>query len=203
MTHTMSVVVALDDHLLASSLVTALSRSLLVRGPLMSLDALEDELALHPPGVAMVDTTLGGISIMAVLSHWVTRFPATRFVICTQPLELPVAEAARLAGAAAVLDHRIQTEALVKGLRGLCEGKEWSVVADATPATPRHRSAVPLTVQEARVLRQLQEDRKGQLAIANTLGLSLKTVEHHVGAIRRKFGIPKGMRVEWHGYGGK
>ena len=201
MTHTVSIVVALDDHLLASSLVTALSRSLLVRGPFMSLAALEDELALHPPRVAMVDTTLGGISIMTVLSNWVTRFPATRFVICTQPLELPVAEAARLAGAAGVLDHRIQTEALVKGLRGLCEGKEWSVVVDATPATPRHRPAVPLTVQEARVLRQLQEDRKGQLAIANTLGLSLKTVERHVGAIRRKFGIPKGMRVEWQAYG--
>lgn len=201
MSSSLSVVVALDDQLLASALVHALGRSLQVRGPVPTREALELELAIRPPRVAVVDVALVGVSMLDGLAHWIARFPETRFVVCTHPLEPPLAMAARLAGAVAVLDHRLQADALADGLRALCDGGTWPTLTLEAAPSSLHRPGSSLTAQERRVLALLKE-QKGYAAIASVLELSVKTVERHVGALRRKFGIPKAQRVKWEHYDG-
>jgi DNA-binding NarL/FixJ family response regulator len=197
----LSVVVALDDPLLASALVHSLGRYLVVRGPFPTIDALELELAIRGPRVAVVDATIGGVSVFDGMAHWIARYPETRFVVCTHPLEPPVAVAARLAGAVAVLDHRMEADVLADGLRAICDGGTWPTLTLEAAPPPLHRPASSLTAQERRVLALLKE-QKGYVAIASVLGLSVKTVERHVGALRRKFGVPKAQRVKWEHYDG-
>lgn len=138
--------------------------------------------------------------MLSRLTHWVTRFPRTQFIVCVQPLESPIVVAANLAGAVAVLDHRVPVEYLRDQLLTLSNGTRAFLGQDRLVDSPI-RPGSPLSSQERRVLLLLQEG-SGYASIANTLSIAIKTVERHVGSIRKKFGIPKTKRVSWVCYDG-
>lgn len=193
-----AVVIALEDSLLATSLAAALSASFRVIGPVDSLMVLEAELSRCRVCAAVVDVTLAGHSVLAVLERLAVRFPATRFVVCTHPLAPPVAEAARLVGAVAVLDHGRSLTGITSGLRRLCAGEPWaSAAGDGLPLASRRLAPnAVLSHREEQTLRLLQSGRSYR-EIAHALRVEVKTIERFVGALRQKYGLPKAQRVDW------
>lgn len=188
----LSVVVALDDRLLASALAEALRRSFRVSGPHHDTDATEQALAERPVAVAIVDVALAGVSIVDRLPQWRARWPATHFVVCGHPLPDALVVASELAGVVGVVNHEVSSDELAAALRALCDGGEWALAA-------RHdrllRPVEPLSAAESRVLRGLRQGMS-QTALARHLGRSAKTIEQQVASLRRKFAIPRGERVD-------
>jgi DNA-binding NarL/FixJ family response regulator len=187
------VVVALDDRLLASALAAALQTSFRVSGPHHDTEAAEQALAERPVAVAIVDVALAGVSIVDRLPQWRTRWPATRFVVCEHPLPEALVVASELAGVVGVISHDVSADELATALRTLCEGGEWSLAARPDRLL---YPVEPLSAAESRVLRGLRQGMS-QAALARHLGRSGKTIEQQVSALRRKFAIPRGERVDW------
>lgn len=188
-----SVVVALDDRLLASALASALGRTFPVSGPHFDANEAERALADRPGAVAIIDLTLGNVSLVDRLTQWRTRWPTTRFVVCGHPIPNSLAALSAMAGVVAVIDHDVTTDELAAALRRVCSGEAW-------PGAPRHdrrlRPIEPLSAAEVRVLRGLRQGMS-HVEVASHLGKSVKTIEQQVSSLRRKFAIPRGERVDW------
>lgn len=193
MSSSLSVVVALDDRLLASALAAALRHSFRVSGPHHDTDATERAFGERAVAVAIVDVALAGVNIVDRLPQWRTRWPATRFVVCSHPLPDALVVASELAGVVGVIGHEVSADELATALRTLCDGGEWALAA-------RHDHLLypvePLSAAESRVLRGLRQGMS-QAALARHLGRSAKTIEQQVGSLRRKFALPRGERVDW------
>lgn len=192
-----TLLIALDDRLLATSLGEALSASWRTFPPPASPERLEEALRSFRPSVAVVDLELGGESLLGRLPQLVARHPAIRFVVCTAHVDPVFREAALIAGARAVVHHNVDLRRLSEGLAALVEARQWP----ADPGSPRNapnrlRPSSPLTPRERQVL-VLRQEGRSHLEISRRLGIKPKTVEDCCRSLRRKFGLPSRMRVDW------
>ncbi|MBF4461251.1 MULTISPECIES: LuxR C-terminal-related transcriptional regulator [unclassified Rathayibacter] len=118
----------------------------------------------------------------------------SRVVLLVRELTDPVAEAARHAGASAVLSARGPVEAIVVAVDSCLLGARprpsplgAAGALPTGPATPR------LTVRELAVLEMLLSAEEPSAAeVASRLGISVNTVKVHVANVRRRLGRLEG-----------
>lgn len=194
MTRRPSVLIADDHPVVAEGLAVSLERWFRVAGIVDTLEGLADALRLDPPAVVVLDLSFGEVSSLRILPKLVRKHPATRFVILTGHGEPVLVDAALRAGASAF----VVKQSAPAELRVAIE----EALANRTYVTPKIRQhGPPLGTEPGRDPRQVAlSDRQLRILgclrtghtyreIADTLGISTKTVEYHVNALRRKIGV--------------
>ena len=153
----------------------------------------EDALALvheHGPDVVLLDLELPGLSGVEAIPLLLTASAATRILVFTAyDTDERVLTAIR-AGAKGYLLKGASVAEIARAVRTVASGGsalEPQVAAKLVAAIGAPRGAGPLTTREREVLRLIAEGRPGK-QIAQTLGISERTVKFHTAALIRKLG---------------
>ena len=161
----------------------------------------EEALQLAPelrPDILLLDIDLPGISGLRLLRELAPRLPDTKIVMLTiSTTQRDVLEAVRL-GAAGYLTKDLDPAALLRAIRGAADGdlamprrlaartmRDLVSAGRTRAAAPAGNGLEQLSPREEEILRLLAEgltDRE----IGETLMISSRTVETHVGNILRK-----------------
>ncbi len=190
-----------DDHPMMRAGLAAFIRSL--RGYALVFEANSAEAALHhmrqaPVHLLISDILLpamSGVDLARTIHH---EFPTTR-VLMLSGFDTPAAiKSARDAGAHGLVSKMSVTKDLADAITAVANGKEfWSASAKAQPEPDysygsdsssmlRPRSAT-LSVREKEVFRYIGKGLSSK-NIAQTLGLSIRTIDVHRANIKRKLG---------------
>lgn len=193
-----------DDHPMMRAGLAAFIRSL--RGYALIFEANSAEAALHhmrhaPVNLLISDILLpamSGVDLARTVHH---EFGATR-VLMLSGFDTPAAiKSARDAGAHGLVSKMSVTKDLADAITAVANGKEfWSASATAQTARPepdygygadsssmlRPRSAT-MSVREKEVFRYIGKGLSSR-NIAQTLGLSVRTIDVHRANIKRKLG---------------
>ncbi len=206
MTRRPTIIIADDHSVVTEALGAALERWYRVAAVVNTLEAIPAALRDHTPAAAVVDLSFGENSALRVLPRLVRDFPGTAFVVLTaHPEEVLVDNALR----AGVLGYVIKSSApaeLRVAIEEALEGREYVTPLVREPA--RGSAMVPHSLVPApeqvslsdRQVRILQLMREGMTyrEIADTMGLSTKTVEYHINLLRGKLGLSKTSQlVRW------
>jgi two-component system, NarL family, nitrate/nitrite response regulator NarL len=190
-----------DDHPMMRAGLAVFIRSL--RGYALVFEANSAEAALHhmrqaPVHLLITDILLpamSGVDLARTVHH---EFATTR-VLMLSGFDTPAAiKSARDAGANGLVSKMSVTKDLADAITAVANGKEfWSASAKAQPEPDygygsdsasmlRPRSAT-LSVREKEVFRYIGKGLSSK-NIAQTLGLSIRTIDVHRANIKRKLG---------------
>lgn len=194
-----------DDHPMMRAGLAAFIRSL--RGYSLVFEANSAEAALHHMRQSSVHLLLSDIMLPAMSGVDLARtvhheFAETR-ILMLSGFDTPAAiKSARDAGAHGLVSKMNVTKDLANAITAVATGKEfWSASAKAETAAPavdfgygspdsstmlRPRSAT-LSVREKEVFRYIGKGLSSK-NIAQTLGLSIRTIDVHRANIKRKLG---------------
>jgi DNA-binding NarL/FixJ family response regulator len=193
-----------DDHPMMRAGLAAFIRSL--RGYALVFEANSAEAALHHMRHAPVHLLISDILLPAMsgvdLARTVHHEFATTRVLMLSGFDTPAAiKSARDAGAHGLVSKMSVTKDLADAITAVANGKEfWSSSATAQTARPepdygygsdsssmlRPRSAT-MSVREKEVFRYIGKGLSSR-NIAQTLGLSVRTIDVHRANIKRKLG---------------
>lgn len=194
-------VMIVDDHAFVRQ---AIRQALTARDVEVVAEAASAEEALPlaqqvRPNVLLLDLDLPGASGLRLLRDLVPRLPDTRIVMLTvSTAQTDIVAALRL-GAAGYLTKDIDGEALLRAVRGVVDG-EFAMprrlvrqaiheLTSSGPGDPGDDAALDsLSRREHEILQSLAAgltDRE----IAESLTISVRTVETHVGNILRKLDV--------------
>jgi DNA-binding NarL/FixJ family response regulator len=150
------------------------------------------------PDVAMMDLAMPGMSGTEAVRQVVRRFPETRVLVVSMHADEAYVQAALAAGAAGYLLKGADKSELEHALRQVARGESYlsPAISAAVLAALAHPAAgdVPgspldaLTMRQQEVLKLVAEGLSTK-KVAAQLGLSIKTVEAHRGAIMNRLGI--------------
>ena len=196
-------VMLVDDHPLVRFAVRqALTGSdLAVVGEAATAEEAMDIALQLRPDVMLVDIALPGTGGIELVRELAPRLPATRMVMLTVSTDERDLMAAMDQGASGYLTKDLSPEALQRAIRGAHEGDlampRWMADRLVRRLVDRsHRPRVAdrdtaigdLSVREREVLRMLADgltDRE----IAETLVISIRTVQSHVSSVLHKMGV--------------
>jgi DNA-binding NarL/FixJ family response regulator len=166
-----------------------------------SAGAAEDALALvreHRPDLMLLDLELPGLSGVEAIPLLAEASPTTRVLVFTAyDTDERVLSAIR-AGAKGYLLKGASIAEIARAVRTVASGGsalEPQVAAKLVAAIGAPRGAGPLTVREREVLRLIAEGRLGK-QIAQSLGISERTVKFHTAALIRKLGADNRAQAE-------
>ena len=196
-------VMLVDDHPLVRFAVRqALTGSdLTVAGEAATAEEAMDIALEVRPDVMLVDISLPGMGGIELVRELSPRLPATRFVMLTVSTDERDLMMAMDQGADGYLTKDLSPEALQRAIRGAHSGDlampRWMAdrlvrsLVDRThrPSVPGRDAAIAnLSIREREVLHMLAEgltDRE----IAETLVISVRTVQTHVSNVLHKLGV--------------
>ncbi len=145
------------------------------------------------PDVMLVAVDLPGMDGIQLARELAPRYPATKIVMLTTSDRSEDVVAAMRAGAAGYLTMDISPEALIRAIRGLRNGDlpmprrlAAELVSHLVGANARRQSS--LSEREGQVL-ALVADGLTDREVAQSLGISPRTVGRHVGSILAKLGV--------------
>lgn len=153
--------------------------------------------ALHEDtGMAVIDDTLPGLTILARLRELRTANPLTKFVIVSASWEPSAVFAGLMAGANGFVPKDLDTHELIEAFRfvslghvyvpdGLADGQ---VAADDETLKHGWRRIMQLSSRQRQVL-QLACEGSSNKEIARKLAISDATVKVHIGAAFRTIGV--------------
>ena len=196
-------VMLIDDHALVRA---AIRQAITAPDVEMVAEAATAEEALRiapaaEPDILLVDIDLPGIDGLRLVREMSARLPNTRIVMLTiSTAERDVLDAMRY-GASGYLTKDLSPEALLRTVRGVHAGElamprrvaarlvqRLIAASRHGPLTVADPALVGLSAREEEVLRLLADGLTDR-AIADTLTLSPRTVESHVGSILAKLGV--------------
>ena len=196
-----SVLVA-DDHVgVATVFARALARWFEVLPSVNTLPQLRGALAAPPrPSVVLLDLRFGEESALRLLPTLVTDCPEVAFVIHSAHWGEVIVDAA-LAGGACGYVHKTMglvevRTAIDAATRGQVTVFGPTELADGGPRGRLLRPVHPLSPKLRRVLGLLQQGLD-RVAIAERLGISISGVDAAKRRLRRAFGLPPGVPVDW------
>jgi DNA-binding NarL/FixJ family response regulator len=150
------------------------------------------------PDAVLMDLAMPGMSGTEAVRQVAARFPDTRVLVVSMHADEAYVHAALAAGAAGYLLKGADKEELELALRQVVRGESYlspaisaAVVAALANASTADAISSPLdalTVRQQQVL-QLVAEGLSTKKVAAQLGLSVKTVEAHRGAIMNRLGI--------------
>lgn len=159
------------------------------------------------PQAAIVDLSLEYGDGFNVVRDIRAHFPETRVLVLSMHDETIYAERLLAEGAAGYIMKQAATDQLINALRTVLRGQiylseamQLRLAERSDPAaTPRSR----LSARELQVINLIGRG-VGSREIANSLSLSVKTIESHRAAIKRKLGLATNAQlvqyaIQWHG----
>jgi DNA-binding NarL/FixJ family response regulator len=189
-------VVVADDHPVVRRGLTALLSSLdgvCVVGEAADGDAAVREALLLAPDVVIMDIQMPGADGIEATRKITTAAPGCAVLILSMFVTDEAAVTALEAGARGYLLKGAEQEEIARALQAVAAGQV--VLEPSVAARLLNRSApaqdaqlAGLTVRERQVLDRLAAGRTNS-AIADSLGLSVKTVSNHVSNLFAKLGV--------------
>jgi DNA-binding NarL/FixJ family response regulator len=192
-------VLVVDDHaLFADALQARLLREADLRpvSVAYTMDAACAQLAGRIPDVAVLDVALDAASGIDLAAHLHRVAPGVRVIMLTASTSAESVLRALRRGARAWLPKTVDTDHLVRVIRGVVHGEAWlspellgQVLSRllAPGDAPRIHALDGLTGREREVL-QCMVDGLSRIEIAGRLGISLNTVRTHTQNLLAKLG---------------
>jgi len=199
------ILLVLPDRLFATALAQAIEEACpqVVVG--FDWDALQDGLVTHEPAVVVTDVAIDATLLVGHLGQLVGSHPRTNFVVTTPSPLLSLVVHLLVTGVAAVVPRDLDAKEFGGALASLCRNGLWPAHlgwSQATLTTGRAPSH-PLPPRAGQVLTLLYAGWRHP-AIAEELGVSVKSVERYVTEIRRAYGVPARLPGPWeHGHRGR
>ncbi len=183
-----------DDHPLVSQGLRAILRTNCeVVGVVQDGRDVIDGVRAKKPDLLLLDLSMPHRNGLDLLPELVKSFPNLKVLIVTMHVDRAMADAAMLAGAHGFIPKEASAEELNDAISQVMLGKRY-----ISPKIPRHTqrdgSAIDdpaldrLTPRHKQILRLLGEGKTSQ-QIADSLGVSHRTIEFHRASIRRALGI--------------
>lgn len=182
-------VVVVDDHpLLRQGTQTLLERTVDIQvvGATGEGSAVLRLLQRTQPDVLLLDVHLPDMSGVEVTRQVRAEFPAVAVLILTGYEEVGYIRALVQLGVRGYLGKSASGERIVAAIRTVAQGR--TVLASEAVRAALRVEAATLTVREQDVLERLVAGRRNK-EIGDTLSLSLKTVEFHVGNVLEKLEV--------------
>jgi DNA-binding NarL/FixJ family response regulator len=150
------------------------------------------------PDTVLMDLAMPGMSGTEAVRQVAARFPETRVLVVSMHADEAYVQAALAAGAAGYLLKGADKAELEHAMRQVARGESYlspaisaavvAALANASFADAISSPLAALTVRQQQVL-QLVAEGLSTKKVAARLGLSIKTVEAHRGAIMNRLGI--------------
>ncbi|MGH7711708.1 MAG: response regulator [Gemmatimonadaceae bacterium] len=183
-----------DDHPLVSQGLRAILRpNCDVVGVVQDGRDVVDTVRSKKPDLLLLDLSMPHRNGLDLLPELVKTFPDLKVLIVTMHVDRAMADAAMVAGAHGFIPKEATAEELNDAIAQVMQGKRY-----LSPKIPRHTqrdgSAMDdpaldrLTPRHKQILRLIGEGKTSQ-QIADSLGVSHRTIEFHRASIRRALGI--------------
>jgi DNA-binding NarL/FixJ family response regulator len=183
-----------DDHPLVSQGLRAILRpNCDVVGVVQDGRDVMDAVRAKKPDLLLLDLSMPHRNGLDLLPELVKAFPALKVLIVTMHVDRAMADAAMVAGAHGFIPKEASADELNDAISQVMQGKRY-----VSPKIPRHTqrdgSAMDdpaldrLTPRHKQILRLIGEGKTSQ-QIADSLGVSHRTIEFHRASIRRALGI--------------
>uniref|UniRef100_UPI004055ADF4 response regulator n=1 Tax=Streptomyces sp. SID1121 TaxID=3425888 RepID=UPI004055ADF4 len=161
-----------------------------VVGEIADAREVVDAVRVLEPDVVLLDLRMPGLDGARLTSYVRSASPGTAVLLMTDDLGDPLLPEAVRAGARGCVGSDLDGAGLVRAVLAAAHGDVLLSQRVLRSITDRDRPARdPLTDRE-REVRALVERGLPDKRIATALGISVKTVEKHVGAVLRKTGAP-------------
>lgn len=183
-----------DDHPLVSQGLRAILRpNCDVVGVVHDGRDVVDTVRTKKPDLLLLDLSMPHRNGLDLLPELVKAYPSLKVLIVTMHVDRAMADAAMVAGAHGFIPKEAGAEELNEAISQVMQGKRY-----VSPKIPRHTqrdgSAIEdpvldrLTPRHKQILRLIGEGKTSQ-QIADSLGLSHRTIEFHRASIRRALGV--------------
>jgi DNA-binding NarL/FixJ family response regulator len=150
------------------------------------------------PDLVLLDMQLPGLSGLAAVRAWRTRFPLVPVVVLSGEQRRQAVLDALAAGAAGFVPKATSNEVLLGALRIVLDGGRYLppllLEPETTPRADDPLQALGLTVRQADVLRLLARGAPNKV-IGRELGLAERTVKAHVTAVLRALKVSSRTQV--------
>jgi DNA-binding NarL/FixJ family response regulator len=204
-THSIMIV---DDHAIVRSGLAMLlqgEEDLVLVDQAASIPEAKDKLATREPDVALVDITLKDENGLDLVRHVKEHHPSVKVIILSMHDESAYAERALRVGAAGYVMKENADDVVVEAIRTVLEGRVYLspdissrillAMARGDGEADKPTSGVAsLTDREQDVFTAIGRGMATR-AIAESLGLSARTVEVHRANIKRKLGCDTAAQV--------
>lgn len=193
-----SLVLICDDHpLMSQGLRSLLNPSLLVVGVVNDGREVINEIERTRPEILLLDLSMPHRNGLELLPDIARLFPELKVLVVTMHVERAIADLAIQKGAHGFIPKEASAEELNRAIAAVLAGETF-----ISPRVPRrvirgataleHPALDRLTPRHLQILR-LIGDGKSTGEIAESLGVSPRTVEFHRASIRKALGIT----TEW------
>ncbi|MDR2214591.1 MAG: response regulator transcription factor [Nevskiaceae bacterium] len=203
-------IVIVDDHPIVRQglkLMINAEQDLSVVGEAKNEAEARDQVRDLKPDAVIVDLTLGDGDGFNVVRHLHAHYPETKVLVLSMHEESVYAERLLAEGASGYIMKQAVTDQLITALHTVLRGELY--LSDTLQQRISARESGDgdlrrrLSVRELQVL-SLIGDGQGTREIADALSLSVKTIESHRAAIKRKLGLETSAQlvqyaIKWHG----
>lgn len=203
-------ILIVDDHPIVRQglkLMINAEADLVIVGEAQSEQEARDMVRELKPDAVIVDLTLGDGDGFNVVRHLHAHYPEVKVLVLSMHEESVYAERLLAEGASGYIMKQAVTDQLVTALRTVLRGELYLSESLQQRLTRRAGGDGDLrrrlSVRELQVL-SLIGDGQTTREIAEALSLSVKTIESHRAAIKRKLGLETSAQmvqyaIKWHG----
>ena len=150
--------------------------------------------------VVLLDPTLQGAAVLALVPSWRERFPRVRILLLVANLPPAPIRRALDAGAAGCVSKSDPSSELFSAIRRSAMHNEvFSPAARRLLASDPDRSESGLTKRETEILRLIAAGSPTR-DIARSLGISAKTIDRHKENLKDKLGLPTSIDLARHAF---
>jgi len=182
-----------DDHPMVAEGIEAILESyddITVVATLSNGQAAIDRVVELAPDVVLLDLNMPGISGLSATEIIMERRPETRVLILSMHDSAEYITTALNHGARGYILKDVPTDDIKTAIDTVMQGGEYLCIGAETSLSPSRATGgrLPLTQREQTILLELAQGHSNK-DVAQTLDISIRTVETHRKNIKRKLGI--------------